>query len=66
MYRIAYALVRLLAPILSFTTEEVWGYFCKAGRQPGQRSSGAVAGTGRVDRGPHRRSNANACKLGPA
>jgi isoleucyl-tRNA synthetase len=28
-YRIVYALVRLLAPLLSFTTEEVWGYLCK-------------------------------------
>jgi isoleucyl-tRNA synthetase len=26
MYRIHYALVRLLAPILTFTAEEVWGY----------------------------------------
>jgi isoleucyl-tRNA synthetase len=26
LYRINYALVRLLAPLLSFTTEEVWGY----------------------------------------
>ncbi len=26
LYRLAHALVRLLAPILSFTTEEVWGH----------------------------------------
>jgi isoleucyl-tRNA synthetase len=26
LYRLAYALVRLFAPILTFTTEEVWGY----------------------------------------
>jgi isoleucyl-tRNA synthetase len=26
IYRMNYALVRLLAPVLSFTTEEVWGY----------------------------------------
>ena len=34
VYRIAYALVRLLAPILSFTTEEVWGYLCKPAGSP--------------------------------
>ncbi len=33
-YRIAYALVRLLAPLLSFTTEEVWGYLCKPAGNP--------------------------------
>jgi isoleucyl-tRNA synthetase len=27
LYRLTYALVRLLCPILSFTTEEVWGHF---------------------------------------
>ena len=26
LYRLTYALVRLLAPILTFTTEEVWGH----------------------------------------
>jgi isoleucyl-tRNA synthetase len=34
VYRIAYALVRLLAPLLSFTTEEVWGYLCKPAGSP--------------------------------
>jgi isoleucyl-tRNA synthetase len=34
VYRIAYALVRLLAPILSFTTEEVWGYLPKPAGSP--------------------------------
>ncbi|MDW8354393.1 MAG: isoleucine--tRNA ligase [Bryobacterales bacterium] len=29
MHRVAYALVRLLAPVLSFTTEEVWTYLPK-------------------------------------
>lgn len=29
VYRIAYALVRLIAPLLAFTTEEVWGYLRK-------------------------------------
>ena len=31
LYRLAQALVRLLAPILSFTTEEVWGHLSGAG-----------------------------------
>jgi isoleucyl-tRNA synthetase len=34
MYRIVYALVRLLAPLLSFTCEEVWGYLCKPAGAP--------------------------------
>src|SRR5580698_870323 len=34
LYRITYALVRLLAPILSFTSEEVWGYLCKPAGSP--------------------------------
>jgi len=34
VYRMAYALVRLLAPLLSFTTEEVWGYLCKPAGSP--------------------------------
>ena len=34
LYRIAYALVRLLAPLLSFTAEEVWGYLCKPAGSP--------------------------------
>jgi len=34
VYRMAYALVRLLAPILSFTTEEVWGYLQKPAGSP--------------------------------
>jgi isoleucyl-tRNA synthetase len=31
LYRLAQALVRLLAPILSFTTEEVWGHLSGSG-----------------------------------
>jgi isoleucyl-tRNA synthetase len=31
LYRLAYALVRLLAPILSFTTEEVWPHLGQSG-----------------------------------
>jgi isoleucyl-tRNA synthetase len=34
LYRINYALVRLLAPLLSFTTEEVWGYMTACCRSP--------------------------------
>ena len=34
LYRIAYALVRLLAPLLSFTTEEVWSYYRKPAGSP--------------------------------
>ena len=45
LYRIAYALVRLLAPLLSFTTRRSLGLFVQAGRQPRQRPSGLVAGT---------------------
>jgi isoleucyl-tRNA synthetase len=34
VHRMVYALVRLLAPLLSFTTEEVWGYLCKPAGSP--------------------------------
>ncbi|MGI8743847.1 MAG: isoleucine--tRNA ligase [Bryobacteraceae bacterium] len=34
LYRITYALARLLAPLLSFTTEEVWTYFRKPEGSP--------------------------------
>jgi len=34
LYRINYALVRLLAPILAFTTEEVWGHMQRPGSAP--------------------------------
>ena len=30
LHRVTYALVRLLAPIMAFTTEEVWGYLVRA------------------------------------
>jgi isoleucyl-tRNA synthetase len=33
-YRIVYALVRLLAPLLSFTCEEAWGYLSKPADSP--------------------------------
>ncbi|MBI3278820.1 MAG: isoleucine--tRNA ligase [Acidobacteria bacterium] len=34
LYRVNYALVRLLAPLLTFTTEEVWGYMDKPAGAP--------------------------------
>ncbi len=34
LYRIHYALTRLLAPLLSFTAEEVWGYTAKPADAP--------------------------------
>jgi len=34
LHRLTYALVRLLAPLLSFTTEEVWGHFPKPAGAP--------------------------------
>ena len=35
LYKLTYALVRMLAPLLTFTTEEVWGYLAKpAGAHP--------------------------------
>ena len=40
LYRLTYALVRLMAPVLSFTTDEVWGYLAKP---PGAPESVHVA-----------------------
>jgi isoleucyl-tRNA synthetase len=34
IYRIAGALLRLMAPLLAFTSEEIWKYFPKAGGDP--------------------------------
>ncbi len=34
VYRVAYALVRLIAPLLAFTTEEVWSYWRKPAGSP--------------------------------
>jgi len=34
LYKLAYALVRLMAPLLTFTTEEVWGYIRKPDDAP--------------------------------
>ncbi len=38
IYRINYALVRLLAPLLAFTTEEVWSYMPEAAGRARQRA----------------------------
>ncbi len=50
LYRLALALVRLLAPIMSFTTEEVWGHLNQAGSvhtayfpEPGELTEGLTA-----------------------
>ncbi|HEU0141118.1 MAG TPA: isoleucine--tRNA ligase [Bryobacteraceae bacterium] len=34
IYRLTYALLRLMAPLISFTTEEVWGHFRKPAGAP--------------------------------
>ena len=34
LYKVHYALVRLMAPLLAFTTEEVWGYTAKPSGAP--------------------------------
>lgn len=34
IFRLLDALVRILAPIMSFTTEEVWGYMVFEGKEP--------------------------------
>ncbi len=34
LYKLTYALVRLMAPLLTFTTEEVWGYIQKPAGAP--------------------------------
>ncbi len=47
VYRMAYALVRLLAPLLSFTTEEAWGYLPKPA---GSRDSVHLASASRTRR----------------
>lgn len=51
VYRIAYALVRLLAPILSFTTEEVWGYLSKPAGSPDSVHLALLPETGEVAQG---------------
>ena len=58
LYRLLDALVRLLAPLMSFTAEEVWGHMGRDGQRPrgvlsGARGTGARAST-------RRRGNARA------
>ena len=55
LYRLEYALVRLVAPILTFTAEEVWTHM----GQNGQRTSGTVSRSRRVDRGSVRNPTGN-------
>ena len=50
IWRIGEALVRLVAPMMSFTADEVWRYLPPGRRTPGERPSGAVFGR----RGDHR------------
>ena len=42
IWRIGEALVRLLAPITSFTCDEVWQYLPGAARPSGERASGKL------------------------
>ncbi len=48
VWRITSALVRLLTPILVFTSEEIWKYLPKSAGRAGQRSHGAVPGGGGI------------------
>ena len=41
LWKITETLVRLVAPILSFTADEVWEYLPTGGRPRSQRASGA-------------------------
>ncbi len=43
LWKITEALVRLVAPILSFTADEVWEYLPRSRRPRSQRASGAVS-----------------------
>ena len=47
LWKITEALVRLVAPILSFTADEVWDYLPTSGRPRSQCPSGAVSQAGR-------------------
>ena len=64
IYRINYALVRLLAPLLAFTTEEVWSYMRKPKDEPAasmSRCSRKPAKLPPVSRMPPARVNRNGC-----
>ena len=47
IWRIGEALVRLLAPIMSFTSEEVWDYLPKIDGRETERASGIISVGGR-------------------
>ena len=64
IYRIAGALVRLIAPMLVFTAEEVWKYLPRDASGSGKRAHGFVPVAGRAgswDRRASARRNGNAC-----
>ncbi len=62
LYRLAHALVRLLAPILSFTCEEVWPHLV-----PGRhRTHGAFPRTFGTHRRAPRTQSETGCQLGPS
>ena len=56
IYRIASALVRLIAPMLVFTAEEVWKYLPRAAARPGKRAHGLVSVGGGIRHGIRRRA----------
>ena len=62
LYRLEYALVRLVAPILTFTAEEVWTHM----GQSGSVHLALFPGARRTDRGPVRCSPETRRQLGPS
>ena len=60
LHRLALALVRLFAPILSFTMEEVWGHL----NQTGSVHTAYFPESGRTDRRHRRRTTASASRTG--
>ncbi len=65
IYRITYALVRLLAPLLTFTTDEVWGELRKPAGCAGERASGALAGAEELTPASDRAQRERLAQLGP-
>ena len=57
LYKVHYALVRLMAPLLSFTAEEAWSFTAEARGRAGQRSPGAVARSRKKSRTASMRPN---------
>ena len=64
MHRIIYALVRLLAPLLSFTAEEVWGYFCKPANSPESVHLTVFPEPSELTSWPHQRATQASYQLG--